>query len=838
MRYAGLYSLVVAVGALACSETQTDNEEIALSSAAIKSDSASVAANVTASAVSGTSAALGASSAAPACVFGTESVVVRNSAKVTSDIGSNSTVDIQAGTTAQKTRINGNLAARGSVHIGGNTIVGNINTPSSVNVEPGATTGTITHTAVESVTLSTKTVTPGSTDINLNAPSCAGASPAPGNYRYINVNQGCTLSLSAGTYNVTSLNVNAGAGLKVADGVVNVNASQSFTFGNNAVLTGVPDPSKFNVYANGSVYIQANTKFRGSVLAPNGDASISTNSTFSGCIRGKRTSVDGYAIAMQDMCNPPLNTAVSGHGNTDWHIDTANEFLFGQDMAGNSTAANFAPATWTKTHLWTPADSVSNTAHYYHDQTLIASGADTDASNGIDGNQMLFFHAGHGAPTFWNTLGDDAYESNMKLGNCADQGHLRYFWICSCETMAHGPRTCSNTSLSYGCPDKFDGSADSVDMRNAYQRWGNVLNNGYLRMACGGSSDMWCHETQMNAIWSNYNVSHYDVADTWQYGARSNDPSSEVAPICMTRGGADVTKTPLYDTTFTNEPNLGGDYMWLQYLTNFTKSASSSAARAATSGASSSAYESLGELPVLVVGAEATAKAASRSASAVSGDLEDTGEFYVSKAKASSGAPQKRIAKASGAEFFEGQSKHDKASLAEGDYVKLAQQFVKDANWEEEGATVAEGTKTMVERATLDGKRLERIQKNVRVTIRRKVSVNGVEVPVIGQGGEIAVLMNNDGSVAKASKTWRAVSSGTSVALKPFAQAELEARGQLDNPEAYALIDWKWGYKEEAGNVAQKEMRVVIRFNYARVMSSAAGTEAKAARTVEVLAQE
>lgn len=27
--------------------------------------------------------------------------------------------------------------------------------------------------------------------------------------------------------------------------------------------------------------------------------------------------------------NPPLNTAITAHGNTDWHIDTAEEFLFG-----------------------------------------------------------------------------------------------------------------------------------------------------------------------------------------------------------------------------------------------------------------------------------------------------------------------------------------------------------------------------------------------------------------------------------------------------------------------------------------------------------------------------
>jgi hypothetical protein len=37
--------------------------------------------------------------------------------------------------------------------------------------------------------------------------------------------------------------------------------------------------------------------------------------------------------------NPPLNSAISAHGNTDWHIDTAEEFLFGTDMSGSTTAS-------------------------------------------------------------------------------------------------------------------------------------------------------------------------------------------------------------------------------------------------------------------------------------------------------------------------------------------------------------------------------------------------------------------------------------------------------------------------------------------------------------------
>jgi hypothetical protein len=126
-------------------------------------------------------------------------------------------------------------------------------------------------------------------------------------------------------------------------------------------------------------------------------------------------------------CDPPLNSAKAAHGNTDWHIDTANEFLFGQDMGGNNTAANFAPAGWTKTHIHV---GLNNTAHLYDDKTRIAGGDDADLASGID-KPMLFFYAGHGWAEGWSTLGDGGRQADMLLanpdngGSCATTGNAR-----------------------------------------------------------------------------------------------------------------------------------------------------------------------------------------------------------------------------------------------------------------------------------------------------------------------------------------------------------------------------------------------------------------------------
>ena len=105
---------------------------------------------------------------------------------------------------------------------------------------------------------------------------------------------------------------------------------------------------------------------------------------------------------------------------------------------------------------------------------------------------VLVTNAGHGHPEFWHTLGNDAVQGDMNLGD-GPSGLLRYFWQCSCETFAHGPQSCPSSSFVYACPEDFDGSSDSASMRNVYERWGPVLGDD-LRLACGVSTDAWCHE--------------------------------------------------------------------------------------------------------------------------------------------------------------------------------------------------------------------------------------------------------------------------------------------------------------------------------------------------------
>jgi len=507
----------------------------------------------------------------------------------------------------------------------------------------------------------------------------------------------------------------------------------------------------------------------------------------------------GDAVLWLRFCpsNPPLNTAITAHGNTDWHIDTAEEFLFGTDMGGTTTAANHCPASWTRRHMNV---GLSNTDHFYYDADLTTPGDDTDGTSGIE-TAMLFFHAGHGfPPPEWDTLGNKATQSNMSLGDCPGGGLLRYYWQCSCTTFAHGPRCCPGMNCHpthpcpdtggydwwYQCPGDFDGSADSVNMRNIYERWGPVLNPPF-RMACGSSTCAYCHESQMNRIWNNYNNNGYDVADSFIDGLRG---SSGVVPLCITMGGSDVTATPLYDATFTNQPNTSGtSYYHVQYLENF---------------------ESTPIWPEVIIHIpELLPILAVRPVPPwyFHGELEPIVEGPI---------------------------------LEEEEYIERARGFIEEQDWAEKNFAEPMGVRFLIETTPVKGTREERqqLQKNVIVTFKRQIDVDGTLVNVLGEGGVMKVQMNNDGSVLNASKVWREIVDVEQEArVKTYDEAYEEALEQTQAPQAYELDRWTWGYKEAAGNVEQTELRIVFRFWFVPVELNAEGLLEYPPQMVEIPGQ-
>ncbi|MAR90922.1 MAG: hypothetical protein CML06_08580 [Pseudomonadales bacterium] len=509
------------------------------------------------------------------------------------------------------------------------------------------------------------------------------------------------------------------------------------------------------------------------------------------------------ALAACEEGNPIGNSVITAHGNTDWHIDTAEEFLYGTEMDGTASAANHVPDTWVKRHMHVGG---SNMNSFYYDADEIGSGQDTDTTDGID-RAMLFFYAGHGAPTLWNTLGNNASQGNMLLGNYSEinPGLLRYYWQCSCDVFAHGPHDCpagSGTDFEYSCPQEFDGSADSFAMRNVYERWGPALGPN-LRMACGASTAAYCHESETNRIWDNYNNKSYDVADSFIYGLhRSTGNRANVVPLCITRGNLSTTATPLFDQTFTPQPNpVGdGDYLHLQFLSNFRDNAPDFV------------FEIPERLPVYrLIPLPIPDPYANLQ-------FEKLENLLVSAEEIDGRGARIRISTLSGAVSVLGERKPEVTAdpLKETDYVEAATAYLRQQGLYESSVAEPFGNAMNIQTQGPDGE-LQDWQKHVRVMYKRIVPVAGSNavIPVLGAGGVLEVQLNNDGTVFAASKIWRELGEVVQqLPVKPFDQALAEAREQAGDLQNYKLGNWQFGYKERAGNVAQETLEVVYEFNF------------------------
>ncbi len=502
-------------------------------------------------------------------------------------------------------------------------------------------------------------------------------------------------------------------------------------------------------------------------------------------------------------CNPPLNSALAAHGNTDWHIDTANEFLFGQDMNGNVTAPNHAPNSWTKRHMHV---GLTNTSKYYFDKTKTPVGMDTDSTNGID-MPMLFFYAGHGGPTGWSTLGncipggDCGTQSNVTLANVAQGGLLRYYWQCSCEVFAHGPKTmCSGSSFEYSCPQNFTGGADSDAMRNVFERWGPALRPD-LRMACGASTSAYCHEGNVDKVWDDFNNHGMTVAMSFIDGLSGWG----VVPLCITMGGQDITKTPLYDTTFTNEPNTSGaSYYHIMYL---------------GPGTASQEIPALKKVKIPTMLPKLKLVVAEMQGPLRPLNLPTVREGRIQHLAFAGGAAKVRYDPAAGAVYMTA-AKTERPSpqvLEDRVYLERARNLLREMKWETPDLGEPTVTRLMTASVPVAGGagQVQRNQSSVVVNYPRQIVMGDNRIPVIGEGGALKVTLHNDGTVMHAARVWRAVrAAGPNVRLKTFEQARDAALRKVGKPEVYQLDRWKWGYKELAGNVRQDELSVVFEFAF------------------------
>src|SRR4051812_11246901 len=294
-------------------------------------------------------------------------------------------------------------------------------------------------------------------------------------------------------------------------------------------------------------------------------------------------------LGQAPACPPAVSFmhAASVPGDIDFGNNLAHEFIYCESLDCGKSGANSCerqpflcvPDSWCKGQIQGDFQDVYH-QRFFLDSNTIPNGMDRNQTNGLEQAELVFY-AGHGKPgliTAWQNMDVDL--TTMSLGDC----RTRYWWMLSCKVMAHGPRCTKPTAANpipvcgapagagsdFLAPEKFD--SGSVHF-NVFAEWAAPTGtpssprtplNANLRMACGGSTEVGGYFSFPTApIWHYKLMTQLPVADSFLLGLAQDSH----VPLCITRGGSERERTPLYDQEFTKAPNPApnGDHLYMQY---------------------------------------------------------------------------------------------------------------------------------------------------------------------------------------------------------------------------------------------------------------------------------
>jgi cysteine-rich repeat protein len=180
-----------------------------------------------------------------------------------------------------RARVDGNVTAGGAVTRQNQTVV----------------TGTVSpNTPVAALTIPSKTVTPGTTDVNVNGGQTRVITP--GSYRDLHFFAGSTVTFRAGTYNVRSLVIESSSVHVIMDigaGAIDINSQGLIRFGDGMRmdLTGGTNPRQVRYYSNFTTQIPIGNDLTlfGVLTAPTADIVGFSRTNIRGSVFGRTVSL-------------------------------------------------------------------------------------------------------------------------------------------------------------------------------------------------------------------------------------------------------------------------------------------------------------------------------------------------------------------------------------------------------------------------------------------------------------------------------------------------------------------------------------------------------------------
>jgi low-density lipoprotein receptor class B/Ig-like domain-containing protein len=218
---------------------------------------------------------------------------------------SNDDIKIKKG---KPTTHTGNLSAVDNIKVSrDNTIDGDVQ-GASLNISGSATvTGTQTSSAAASVSIPNNSYSAGTT--NISVPAAGSLALTPGSYGNVTVGLSATLSLSSGVYYIKKLDVKEDANLSMTltTGPITVNAVDDINFDERDTVTISPlgdNGSRwvtFNLLGNKNFDVDDDSRFLGSIYAPNGIVKIGRDVRLKGSIAAKKIDVDKDGIYLHHV---------------------------------------------------------------------------------------------------------------------------------------------------------------------------------------------------------------------------------------------------------------------------------------------------------------------------------------------------------------------------------------------------------------------------------------------------------------------------------------------------------------------------------------------------------
>ncbi len=218
-------------------------------------------------------------------VFSNHAVVIGNDAVINSDVTTGGNVQV-----GDRTRVQGDVTAAGTItmNAGGGAVITGLQTQ---------------HAAVSSMTIPTKTVTPGTTNVTVNSGQGTAASPfviGPGSYGTITVNSSNVISMSGGVYQVGQLIINADVTLNLnqtASSAIDFRVQTNLSFGDRFIVNPGTTPAGVvaQFYSAQTTEVHVGTdiaSFPLALTAPNGTIHVFSRTNVSGQLAGKTVTLE------------------------------------------------------------------------------------------------------------------------------------------------------------------------------------------------------------------------------------------------------------------------------------------------------------------------------------------------------------------------------------------------------------------------------------------------------------------------------------------------------------------------------------------------------------------